>query len=172
MEAVALAAQAAAHQRCDCVAAHVGYYLIDDGRAALDRALRIGGVARWVRTDRRSRLLLYTVAYAVIVAAGTWALLARSWGAWPPGWRWLVAGLAAIAFSELAVAAGELGGHPAHRPATAAANRLSRGIRAAAARWWSCRRCSATTDTVRRTGGSPGGALPRQSRRRHLTSRC
>ena len=167
MEAVALAAQAAAHQRCDCVEAHVGYYLIDDGRAALDRALRIGGVARWVRTDRRSRLLLYTVAYAVIVAAGTWALLARSWGAWPPGWRWLVAGLAAIAFSELAVALVNRAATHAHQPATAPATRPVPGHRGPPPHDGG-RADDADDHRHRpRTGGSLGGLLPRESRRRH-----
>ena len=89
------------------VRAHVGYYLIDDGRRALEDALslRYGIGAKLRKTARRIPLLAYTLPIAVIVAIFTSALILEA----PPlvqgrGWLWLLGLLCVIAFSELGVA--------------------------------------------------------------------
>ena len=87
------------------IAAHVGYYLVDDGRRELEKALGIRGFSRSVRkAARRLPLLAYTVPGALIVALFTWGILhdARPMLD-PPATLWLIGLLCVIAFSELAV---------------------------------------------------------------------
>ena len=90
----------------DDIAAHVGYYLIDDGRPLLERALGLRlGIAGTLRaTARRLPLLAYTVPIAVIVACFTLGLIEAAAVAGGPGLLWLVGALCVIAFSELGVA--------------------------------------------------------------------
>ncbi|MDQ3216187.1 MAG: cyclic beta 1-2 glucan synthetase, partial [Pseudomonadota bacterium] len=88
------------------IAAHVGYYLVDDGRRELERALGLRGLTRSVRrTARRLPLLAYTVPGAIIVALFTWGILhdARPL-LHPPALLWIIGLLCIIAFSELGVA--------------------------------------------------------------------
>src|SRR5690606_31903538 len=87
------------------LAAHVGYYLVDEGRGELEDALALRGVTRSVRrTARRLPLLAYTVPGALVVAVFTWATLRGAFPADGRGWLWLALGLCVIAYSELAVA--------------------------------------------------------------------
>ncbi|MGY1519469.1 GH36-type glycosyl hydrolase domain-containing protein [Luteimonas sp. A482] len=99
--AQAHATQAGSHE----LAAHVGYYLIDEGRGALENALALRGVTRSVRrTARRLPLLAYTLPGALVVALFTWATLRGALSPAERGWAWLALGLCVIAYSELAVA--------------------------------------------------------------------
>lgn len=85
--------------------AHVGFYLIDEGRRQLEDALSLRGVTRTVRkTARRVPLLAYTAPGALVVALFTWATLRDALPPQQPGWLWLALALCLIAFSELGVA--------------------------------------------------------------------
>ena len=89
------------------IAAHVGYYLVDDGRRLLEQALalRLGIASRIRSTARRIPLLAYTLPIALIVAFFTQGLvLAAQPVASGPALPWLVGALCVIAFSELGVA--------------------------------------------------------------------
>src|SRR5690606_18942859 len=87
------------------LAAHVGYYLVDEGRGELAVALALRGVTRSVRrTARRRPLLASTLPGALVVAVFTWATLRGAFPADGRGWLWLALGLCVIAYSELAVA--------------------------------------------------------------------
>ena len=105
--AIALARARADAEGDDAIAAHVGYYLIDAGRDALEQALGLGRdpATRLRRAARRVPLLAYAAPILLIVAACTVGLLD---GARPlPGGTALLVALAAlgvIAFSELGVA--------------------------------------------------------------------
>ncbi|TYT27500.1 cyclic beta 1-2 glucan synthetase [Luteimonas viscosa] len=100
-----LAQAQAARTGSDELPAHVGYYLIDEGRRELEDALSLRGVTRTVRkTARRVPLLAYTLPGALVVALFTWATLRDALPADQPGWLWLALALCVIAFSELGVA--------------------------------------------------------------------
>ena len=89
----------------DDLAAHVGYYLIDDGRPAIEQALGLrGALPRIRRTARRVPLLAYIAPGVVIVALCTLGLFTQAPAALGAGWLWLVAVLAVVAYSDLAVA--------------------------------------------------------------------
>ncbi|HVR81200.1 MAG TPA: glucoamylase family protein [Luteimonas sp.] len=94
------------HAVTEDIAAHVGYYLIDAGRAQLEQALSLrGGVGAAMRASAgRVPLLAYTLPIAAIVALFTFGLVheARS-ELGQRGLIWLVGMLCVIAFSELAV---------------------------------------------------------------------
>ncbi|MFD0739901.1 GH36-type glycosyl hydrolase domain-containing protein [Lysobacter koreensis] len=107
-KALELARQRAAQGDPNDVAAHVGYYLVDDGRRELEVALapRHGVNAAVRKTARRVPLLAYTLPIALIVAIFTHGLVVAAAPAWlGPAWPWLVGVLCVIAFSELGVAA-------------------------------------------------------------------
>ncbi|WP_238346170.1 GH36-type glycosyl hydrolase domain-containing protein [Luteimonas saliphila] len=99
---------AQAHATCagsQGLAAHVGYYLIDEGRRELEDALALRGVTRTVRrTARRLPLLAYTAPGALVVALFTWATLEDALPSDHRGWLWLALALCVIAYSELGVA--------------------------------------------------------------------
>lgn len=89
------------------VPGHVGYYLIDDGRAQLEAAVSAhGGLAGSVRrTAGRIPLLAYTAPIALVVAAFTLGLVLEARSVLDErGLVWLVGVLCVIAFSELGVA--------------------------------------------------------------------
>ena len=85
--------------------AHVGYYLIDDGRDALERALslRPSAIRRLRRTARRAPLLAYASAICLIAAAFTFGLLSTQPAGMSSALAWGIGVLAFIAFSELGV---------------------------------------------------------------------
>ncbi len=108
-KALELARSHAARGAADDIAAHVGYYLIDDGRRALEQALSPRqGLSGSVRTTaRRIPLLAYTLPIALIVTFFTQGLILEAQkvaGFQGGGWLWLVGVLCVIAFSELGVA--------------------------------------------------------------------
>ena len=106
-KALQLARERATETDLDDIAAHVGYYLIDDGRRLLEQALalRHGITAKLRSTARRIPLLAYTLPIALIVAFFTEGLiLAAQPVASGRGLLWLVGALCVIAFSELGVA--------------------------------------------------------------------
>ncbi|HVI59124.1 MAG TPA: glucoamylase family protein, partial [Luteimonas sp.] len=88
------------------IRAHVGWYLVDDGRKALDGALALRGglLARMRAGVRRVPLLAYALPIAAIVALFTLGLLQDARAVLDRnGVLWLVGALSVIAFSELAV---------------------------------------------------------------------
>ncbi|MBF0480395.1 MAG: cyclic beta 1-2 glucan synthetase [Desulfovibrionaceae bacterium] len=105
-QAVALARQAASRLGVHDRAAHVGYYLVDDGRRELERAAgcRVTLKTRAARTSQNCRLALYLVSVALIAALAVWAMLSVSGGVHSGGWRlWFFAATGAIGLSALAV---------------------------------------------------------------------
>ena len=95
----------AAKAGTDDLAAHVGYYLIDAGRPAIEQALGLrGAVPRIRRTARRVPLLAYIAPGVLIVALCTLGLFTQVPAALGAGWLWLVTTLAVVAYSDLAVA--------------------------------------------------------------------
>ncbi|HET6603087.1 MAG TPA: glucoamylase family protein [Xanthomonadaceae bacterium] len=111
------------------IAAHVGYYLIDEGRDELERTLGLGGIVRRIRrTARRLPLLAYIGSGAVVVALFTWGMLTHASPPATPGWLWLAAALAVIASSELAVALVNWTATLLARPRTLPRLDLSNGI--------------------------------------------
>ena len=89
----------------DDLAAHVGYYLIEDGRRELEQTLGLRGVGRSIRsTASRLPLLAYIVPVIAIIVVCTAGLLQHPLLAAVPNWMsWLAAALAVLAFSDLAV---------------------------------------------------------------------
>ncbi|MEO5630034.1 MAG: cyclic beta 1-2 glucan synthetase, partial [Thermomonas sp.] len=87
-------------------AAHVGYYLIDEGRSILEAAVARGQFTDVLRrTVRRVPLLAYTAPIAIVVALFTTGLVVEARSELNErGLVWLVAALCVIAFSELGVA--------------------------------------------------------------------
>jgi cyclic beta-1,2-glucan synthetase len=86
---------------------HVGYYLVDDGRRALERALhvRLSAGTRLGRGAARGRFPIYAGVLVAITAAVVAAVAAAATSARLPTWAavgWC--GLLAIAVSQLAVA--------------------------------------------------------------------
>ncbi len=101
--ALELAQAAAPNVQC---AAHVGYYLIDEGRSTLESAVSRGRLTEALRrTVRRVPLLAYTAPIAIIVALFTTGLVLEARSELNErGLILLVAVLCVIAFSELGVA--------------------------------------------------------------------
>ncbi len=87
-------------------AAHVGYYLIDEGRSALERAVASGRLTDVLRrTVKRVPLLAYTAPIALVVVLFATVLVFQAHTEFKErGLVWLVAVLCVIAFSELGVA--------------------------------------------------------------------
>ena len=87
-------------------AAHVGYYIIDEGRSILEAAVARGQFTDVLRrTARRVPLLAYTAPIAIVVALFTTGLVVEARSELNErGLVWLVAALCVIAFSELGVA--------------------------------------------------------------------
>ncbi len=86
---------------------HVGYYLIDEGLAELEKALalRLGVRARILRLLERIPLFSYMAPTAIIVAFFTFGMVAEARAELAAfGVVWLAAILSMIAFSELGVA--------------------------------------------------------------------
>ncbi len=106
-EAIALAQAAAAQRNPDDRSAHVGYYLIDDGRRDLERAVgcRVPLKSRIISASRRVRLFLYLCPIALLTALATAVVLLPFHGFAPGDWRdWLLALAGAVSASALAVA--------------------------------------------------------------------
>jgi cellobiose phosphorylase len=104
-QVLALARAGAQAEGTEALAAHVGHYLVGEGRRRLEADLQLRGINRRVRTAlRRLALPVYASSGAAIVAVFTWAMLGHAQPAlaWP-GFL-VVAGLCVLAFSELAVA--------------------------------------------------------------------
>jgi len=104
--AVALARQAASRLGDRDRAAHVGYYLVDDGRRELARAAgcRVSLKTRAARASQNCRLALYLVSIALITALAVWAELSVPGGFHPGDWRvWFFAATGALGLSALAV---------------------------------------------------------------------
>jgi cyclic beta-1,2-glucan synthetase len=113
---VAAAAVRLAHERAadtvgirgsECRAAHVGYFLIDEGVSQLEEraqaARSLSGVLR--ERGSRSSLPLYLGTIALLTATFTWALLTKALGAGLPPWPLVMTGiLSALGASQLAVA--------------------------------------------------------------------
>ena len=104
-KAVELAAEAAADDGFER-AAHVGYYLIDKGRTALERAagMRLPAAERVRRVAWRMALLLYLGGISLVTAAVAAAVLAQAYGYGLSGWRLAAAGvLTVIGAGHLAI---------------------------------------------------------------------
>ncbi len=101
-----LAQASAARSADDDIAAHVGYYLIDDGRRALEDALslRRGMTDSVRRTARRIPLLVYTLPIVLVVALCTSALVFAAQSVLDGAGLLLLGVLCVIAFSDLGVA--------------------------------------------------------------------
>ncbi len=87
------------------IAAHVGYYLVDDGRRTLEQALslRPGLTTSLRKTARRIPLLAYTLPIAAIVALFTIALVLEADPVLDTTGLLLLGALCVIAFSDLGV---------------------------------------------------------------------
>lgn len=105
--AIELAQTGAAGQGTDLRLAHVGYYLIDQGRAELESVThtRLPVAAALRRWASRSPLLLYLGTITLITLLLTAGLLAEARSEGTPGWALVPLGvLALLATSQLAVA--------------------------------------------------------------------
>ncbi|MBA3486244.1 MAG: cyclic beta 1-2 glucan synthetase, partial [Lysobacter sp.] len=106
-KALELSRQQAATGTTDDIAAHVGYYLIDEGRELLEAALtpRYGVTGAVRKTAYRVPLLAYAVPIALIVVFFTQGLINEARSVVPTaGWLLAIGMLCVIAFSELGVA--------------------------------------------------------------------
>jgi cellobiose phosphorylase len=105
-EAITLAQAAAAQHGLHDRRAHVGYYLIDQGRPCLERAVgcRLSLKTRLIRASQHFRLSLYLGPILVLTAL-TVALVLSAFGGFEPGdgRGWLLALPLAIGASALAV---------------------------------------------------------------------
>ncbi len=105
-EAIVLAENAAKRLDASDRSAHVGYYLIDHGRASLERAVgcRLSWKLRASRASRHLRLFLYLGPILLLTALATSAVLLPFGGFGPGDWRyWFFAITGAIGVSALAV---------------------------------------------------------------------
>ncbi|MFA7281453.1 MAG: glucoamylase family protein, partial [Sterolibacterium sp.] len=113
-QAIELAQSGAGSDICSSAgerAEHVGFYLIDQGRAQLERLLqvRLSGVAAWRRKAGRLPLILYLGSISLITAIITASLLTQAFsdGTFDGAWYWSVLPVGFIlllATSQLAVA--------------------------------------------------------------------
>ena len=105
--AIDLAREGVARDRGDDRVAHVGFYLIDKGSPQLERSaqLRPSTSEALRRTARRSPLLLYLGAIALITAILAGSLFAQGYASGEPDWVLVMIGiLAVLSTSQLAVA--------------------------------------------------------------------
>ena len=102
--AAALGLARAATRSSDDIAAHVGFYLIGDGRRDLEKALGRRGVTGVRRTASRLAVLNFTAPHLLIVGLFGWGMFGHSWPSHARWWLWITAVLSLIASSELAVA--------------------------------------------------------------------
>jgi len=88
-EAITLARAAAERSGCNHRSAHVGYYLIDDGRPILERAVgcRLSWKLRAARASRPFRLTLYLGPILLLTALATSVVLFSLDGFEPAVWR-------------------------------------------------------------------------------------
>jgi cellobiose phosphorylase len=106
-KAIDLARDSAARDRSDDRAAHVGFYLIDKGSRQLERSARSrpSSTDALGRAARRSPLLLYLGAIALITAILAGSLFAQGYASGEPDWLLVVIGLlAVVSTSQIAVA--------------------------------------------------------------------
>jgi len=105
-EAIVLAQTAVERLGSNDRSAHVGYYLIDDGRQILERAVgcRLSWKLRVGRASRHFRLFLYLAPILLLTLVST-AVVLLSFGGFAPGdWRyWFFAVTGIIGASALAV---------------------------------------------------------------------
>jgi cyclic beta-1,2-glucan synthetase len=104
--ALALAQAHAADSDNHQIAAHVGYYLIDEGRPQLAQALALGGGLKDSLRSSVGRipLLAYILPMAAIIALFTFGLVKEARSELDAGGvLWIVGMLCVIAFSELGV---------------------------------------------------------------------
>jgi len=86
--------------------AHVGYYLVDNGRQGLEQSVgcRLPWKLRFTRASRRVRLLLYLGPIMLLTALATSVVLVSFGGFEPANWRyWFFAFTSIIGASALAV---------------------------------------------------------------------
>ncbi|MCC7411116.1 MAG: cyclic beta 1-2 glucan synthetase [Gammaproteobacteria bacterium] len=105
-EAITLARAAAERLNCNDRMAHVGYYLIDHGRRALERAVgcHLSWKVRAARTGRRFRLLLYLGPIVLLTLLSTSVVFFPLGGFDPGDWRtWFLAIAGIIGSSALVV---------------------------------------------------------------------
>lgn len=111
-EAIALAQAAAERLGYTDRSAHVGYYLIDNGRPMLERAVycRLSWQVRASRASRRVRLSLYLTPIALLSVLATVFMLSPFNGFAVDDWQfWYFAIPALIATSALAIAVVNIG---------------------------------------------------------------
>jgi cellobiose phosphorylase len=106
-QAIALAQAAAARVGAEDRSAHVGYYLLDLGRPALEQAVdfRPSWKVRIGRASNQARLFLYLGAILLLTALATWGALFLCGGFEVTDWRsWFLAGAGLLGLSALSVA--------------------------------------------------------------------
>jgi cellobiose phosphorylase len=106
-QAISLARAAAQRSGAGDRSAHVGYYLLDEGRPSLERAVgcRLSFAAWAGRTSSLGRLCCYLGCIALVTAGVTWAILGALGSFVPGDWRfWLLVLTGAFGGSALAVA--------------------------------------------------------------------
>jgi len=102
--ALQLAAQAAAQFGADDRMAHIGYYLVDDGRARLESVAQ-ARAPPWRLGDTRRRVPLYLSSILILTAAGTAAVAVKAYGDGNHGALLaLIVALAMLCVSQFAVA--------------------------------------------------------------------
>ena len=104
--AIGLAQSVAKRQGASARAAHVGYYLIDQGRRNLEQAVvcRVSWKVRVSRVSRRYRLYLYLGPILLLTVLTTMVVLAPFGGFMPGDWRyWFFTIVGGIGASALAV---------------------------------------------------------------------
>ena len=97
-QAIALANQAATARGADDRSAHVGYYLVDEGRQALEQAARakLSRLASFQRGARQAPLRLYLGAILALSLTATAALLWIGWQGGLQAWILALVGLPAL----------------------------------------------------------------------------
>jgi cyclic beta-1,2-glucan synthetase len=88
----------------DDLAAHVGFYLIGDGRHDLEKAVGRRRVTDLRHTPSRLSVLDFSAPHVAIVGLFAWGMFGHSWPTDAPWWLWIAAVLSLIALSDLAVA--------------------------------------------------------------------
>ena len=105
-EAIALAQAAAERLTASDRSAHVGYYLVDQGRQSLERAVacRVPWTLRVTRASRQFRLFFYLGPILLLTVLATALVLASLEGSGLADWRcWFLAVTSVIGMSALVV---------------------------------------------------------------------